>query len=143
MPGRESLAQARDNLARAREEVEARYHEWAALLAKEAAQDALRVVAREHGTGPPAADEVAPLVEPALGALPADDPVRVAAQRLDAIHDPVEVDLETASHAVREGGKADYVTGEDAREAIERAATIVDACRARLDEAEDGDGDEA
>lgn len=134
MATRESLVQARDNLERAREEVDARFHEWAALLAKEAAQDALRVVVREDGHAPPATDRVAPLVAAAFGDVPAGHPAAEHAIRLDEIHEPVEVDLETASEAVREGGKADYVDGEDAREAIERAGAIVDACQARLDE---------
>lgn len=136
MAVRESLVQARDNLDRAREEAQARFHEWAALLAKEAAQDALRVVVREAGQAPPVTDRVAPLVAVAFGDLPRDDARVEHAIRLDEIHEPVEVDLETASEAVREGGKAEYVDGEDAREAIERATAIVDACEAALDEAE-------
>lgn len=134
MAVRESFVQARDNLDRAREEAKARFHEWAALLAKEAAQDALRVVVREEGHRPPTSENVAPLVAAAFGDLPADDPRVEHATRLDEIHEPVEVDLETASEAVREGGNAEYVDGEDAREAIERASAIVDACERALDE---------
>lgn len=139
MSPRASLTQARDNLTRAREEAEARFHEWAVLLAKEAAEDALVVVIEQAGLSAPSTDRVAPLVAAAFGDVPADAPVLEHAKRIDALHDPAEVDVETASIAEREGGKADYVDAEGAAEAIEHAEAILAACKAHLDEAATGD----
>ncbi len=133
MSTRESLAQARDNLDRARSEADARFNEWAALLAKEAAEDALRLVAHEEGNATPDTDSVQPLVPAALGDIPHDHPVRQAAARIDELYDPVEVDLETATPAQKEGGNPDYLRQEETREFIELAERIVDACQERLD----------
>lgn len=133
MSTRESLAQARDDLARAREEAKARFNEWAVLLAKEAAESALVVVIEDEGLERPATEALAGLVAAAFGDVPADTPVLVDAKRIDALHDPAQVDLETASRAEREGGKADYVDDDEAAEAIACAERIVDACQGTLD----------
>lgn len=133
MSTRESLDQARDNLVRAREEAKARFNEWAALLAKEAAEDALRLVAREEGFQVPDTDKVQPLVPAALGDVPRDHPVRDAAARIDELYDPVEVDLETASPLEREGGNPEYLREDDTRTFIELAERIVDACEDKLE----------
>lgn len=129
MATRESFAQARDNLERAREEAKARFNEWAALLAKEAAEDALRLVAGEEGVRVPASGEIVPLVEAVLGGGGSE--VREAAARIDEIYDPVQVDVETAGPAELEGGKAAFVRPDEAEEIIALAETVVDACEER------------
>lgn len=128
MVPRESFAQARDNLERARAEADRRFNEWAALLAKEAAEDALGLLARKTGDPVPGADTIAPLAE----ALLEGEELREAAARIDEIYDPVQVDVETAGPAELEGGKATFVRAEEAKEVIRLAETIVDACESRF-----------
>lgn len=132
MPLRENLPQARADLETARREANARFHEWAALLAKEAAESALRVLAAEQGIELAETERLAPLAR-ALADVVGHDRLVVDAERIDELHDPAQVDLATASRAEREGGKADYVDADDAAEAIACAEAILDRCQAALD----------
>lgn len=135
MPLRENIPQAREDLAQARQEADARFHEWAVLLAKEAAESALRILATESDVEGPRSGKLEPLARAILDVQPDGEALVEDAERIDHLHDPAEVDLETASVAEREGGKVDYVDADDAREAIERAEAIVDACERRLSSA--------
>lgn len=135
MPLRENIPQAREDLEQAREEADARFNEWAVLLAKEAAESALRILAAESGVEPPKTGKLEPLARANLDVHPDGETLVEDAERIDQLHDPAEVDLETASVAEREGGKTDYVDADDAREAIERAEAIVDACERQLSSA--------
>lgn len=135
MPLRENIAQAREDLEQARQEADARFHEWAVLLSKEAAESALRILAAESGIDPPRADKLEPLAYALLDIHPEGEALVEDAQRIDQLHDPAEVDLKTASLAEREGGKTDYVDASDAEEAIGRAQAIVDACERQLSSA--------
>lgn len=133
MPLRENLPQAREDLEQARREAQARFHEWATLLAKEAAESALRILADEEGIPVPETGQLAPLARALQQAGVAGLALVEQAARIDELHDPVEVDLETASLAEREGGKAEYVDADDADEAIAAAKRIVDACAGKLE----------
>ncbi len=126
------MPQARDNLERAQEEADARFNEWAALLAKEAAEDALRVVAHEEGIQLPRGEKVKDLARSVFEEAPERDALLAASEGIDEVHDPVEVDLETASVEAREGGNVEYVRDEQAQEVIRLATRIVDACEERL-----------
>lgn len=134
MSDRESFQQARNDLDRAREEADNRFNEWAALLAKEAAESALITLLDETGTPPPTTDKLAPLVRAAFGNLAPDHPLFHAAERIDEIHAPAQVDLDTATPAQKEGGNPDYVTQDNALEAITHADTLIETCQTRATE---------
>lgn len=143
---RANLAQARQDLAGARERAEETYYEWAAQLAREAASDALVLVEHEAGLPSPPEGRIGTLVERVetlaeAGEVDADllEPATV----LDEVLDPTLEPDHDPGLARREGGSADYLVAEDAEEAIEAASAITDACEARLAEPEEADGDEA
>lgn len=142
MSRRATLAQADEDLAAARDRIEGAYHEWAAQLAREAASDALALVEDREGLAAPPPGEVGTLAERvrSLADEAALDPSLVeAATVLDEVLEATLEPDHDPGLAWREGGSADYATEADAREAVEAARGIVDACRAELGEPADGD----
>jgi len=132
---RANLPQIREDLEAARARIEETYYEWAVQLAREAASDAFRLLETEAGLASPPqgeigtlADRVASLTDRGL----LDGELAEPAGELDDVLDPaLEPDYDPGL-AQREGGSADYLEAGDAREAVEAAAAIVDACTATL-----------
>lgn len=132
---RASLAQAEEDLAAAHQRVEETYYEWACQLAREAASDALALVEDELGRDPPPEGEIGVLadrLEGLGGRVAFAGRLAEAASTLDEVLDPTLEPDHEPSLARREGGSTDYLVAEDAREALEAARAIVDACRGFL-----------
>lgn len=136
MSRRATLDQAHEDLQAARERVEETYYEWAGQLAREAASDALALVEEAVDVEPPQLGEIGQLEDRIEGVVEAGvlDPALAGAGRvLDEVLDPTLEPEYDPGLARREGGSEDYTTREDAREAIEAAESIVQACEAVLD----------
>lgn len=124
MPDRSAdwLAQARRDLASARDQADHGYYEWACFIAQQAAEKALKAVYQRLG-GEAWGHALTRLVEGLRERLEIPEEVARAARNLDRFYIPTR-----CPNAWDEGAPKDYFGAEDAADALAGAEAILRFC---------------